>query len=143
MFTNGVKFFQKAMVFHPKRERFLALKRADDDSSAAGQWDLPGGGIEFGELHLPALVREIGEETGLAIAAPRVIEVMTKFDANQQIYSIFVAHHCRATSDQVILSAEHTEYCWVSVAEWQHLDAPGALHRVVNMYAQYYENNEP
>lgn len=130
MFTHNVKFFQKAMVFHPDQPRFLALKRTEHDSSAPGQWDFPGGGIDFGELHLIALEREIWEETGLTIVNPRVIEVMTKFDANRQIYSIFVAHQCQATSTTVSLSAEHTAYQWVTVAEWLQIDVPLALRQV-------------
>ncbi len=131
IFAEKIKFFQKALVFHPDQARFLALKRATDDTSAPGQWDLPGGGIDFGELHLPALEREIREETGLTIAMPQVIEVMTKFDANRQIYSIFVAHQCRATSTVIALSAEHTAYRWVTVTEWLQMDAPLALKQVV------------
>lgn len=131
MFTHNVKFFQKAMVFHPEQARFLALKRAEHDSSAPGQWDFPGGGIDFGELHLIALAREIREETGLTIVNPRVIEVMTKFDANRQIYSIFVAYHCQATSPMISLSAEHTAHRWVTAAEWLQMDAPVALKQVV------------
>ncbi len=33
----------------------------------AGKWTLPGGGIEFGETPEDAVVREVKEETGLAI----------------------------------------------------------------------------
>lgn len=131
MFTHNVKFFQKALVFHPQQARFLALKRTDNDSSAPGQWDFPGGGIDFGELHLPALAREIKEETGLTIVMPRVVEVMTKFNAEQHIYAIFVAHQCRATSSTICLSAEHSAYRWVTATEWLNMDAPVSLKQVV------------
>ncbi|MEZ4863984.1 MAG: NUDIX domain-containing protein [Caldilineaceae bacterium] len=131
MFTNNVKFFQKAVVFHPLSTRFLILKRVEHDTSAPGQWDFPGGGIDFGELHLAALEREIWEETGLTIVNQQVIEVMTRFDASRQIYSIFVAHQCQATHAEVRLSEEHTAYRWVTASEWAQMDAPPSLKQVV------------
>jgi 8-oxo-dGTP diphosphatase len=134
MFTSNVKFFQKAIVLHPEDERFLVLKRRPTDTSAAGQWDLPGGGVDFGELHLPALEREIWEETGLHILAPSVVEMITRFDPTQEVYSIFVAHQCRATDNHVRLSDEHSSYRWVTPLDWVEFDAPPALKQVVRTY---------
>lgn len=142
MFASNIKFFQKAIVLHPEGGRFLALKRQLHDSSP-GLWDFPGGGVEFGELHTPALEREIWEESGLAIAASAVVEVMTKFDTAQGIYSIFVAHQCVATSSDVRLSDEHSEYRWVTPTEWQAMDTLPSLKQVVRVYEsrKHYDNN--
>jgi 8-oxo-dGTP diphosphatase len=134
MFTDNVKFFQKAIVLHPKEERFLVLKRRQDDRSAPGQWDFPGGGVDFGELHLPALAREIWEEAGLTIQPPNVLEVITRFDPATQVYSIFVAHLCRAVDSTVRLSDEHSDHCWITFAEWTKLEASPALKQVVHVY---------
>ena len=43
------------------------------------EWQLPGGGIDPGEHPLPALHREVGEETGWTIAAPRRIGAFRRF----------------------------------------------------------------
>lgn len=43
----------------------MLLCRASPGLSVAGQWFLPGGGVEFGESPDAAVVRELAEETGL------------------------------------------------------------------------------
>src|SRR5207248_11651538 len=42
--------------------RVLLVRRADD-----GYWELPGGRVEVGESASAAVVREVAEETGVAI----------------------------------------------------------------------------
>lgn len=133
MFTSNVIFFQKAIVFHPEQRRFLALKRSGHASSDANRWDLPGGGVDFGELHLPAIEREIREETGLIVGPLQVVEVMTWFDTERERYKIFVAHQCHATSTEICLSSEHTSGRWVTPREWIDFDAPEPLKHVVKL----------
>ena len=45
--------------------RLLLIRRGHDPE--AGSWSLPGGRVEPGESDAQALVREIGEETGLIV----------------------------------------------------------------------------
>ena len=51
--------------------RLLLIKRGHEPE--AGRWSLPGGRIEPGESDEQALVREIGEETGLTVTVGRLI----------------------------------------------------------------------
>ena len=43
------------------------------------EWQLPGGGIDAGEHHLPALHREVREETGWTVSAPRRLGAFRRF----------------------------------------------------------------
>lgn len=43
----------------------LLLCRLAPGEMAVGQWTLPGGGLDFGEAPADAVLRELGEETGL------------------------------------------------------------------------------
>lgn len=40
-----------------------------------GQWTLPGGGIEFGEHPVDAVIREVAEETGLTVEPGELVTV--------------------------------------------------------------------
>ena len=44
----------------------LLLCRLAPGELAVGQWTLPGGGLDFGESPADAVLRELGEETGLS-----------------------------------------------------------------------------
>ena len=58
-------------VIKDDRGRLLLIKRGH--APGAGLWSLPGGRIEPGETDAEALIREMREETGLAIEAGQLI----------------------------------------------------------------------
>lgn len=51
--------------------RLLLIERATEPG--AGLWSLPGGRVEFGESMTEAVVREVEEETGLAVTPREMI----------------------------------------------------------------------
>jgi len=44
-----------------------------------GRYNLPGGGIELGEMPEAAVIREIKEETGIEAANPRLVSMASQF----------------------------------------------------------------
>lgn len=58
-----------AVVVH--NADLLVIKRGHPP--AAGEWSLPGGRVEAGELLVETVVREVGEETGLEAACGELI----------------------------------------------------------------------
>lgn len=54
-----------ALIYENKKILLCRLSKNVQD--AAGQWTLPGGGIEFGEDPQDAMIREVREETGLEV----------------------------------------------------------------------------
>ena len=59
------------LVFRPEDDRVFFVRTP----KWSGRWGTPGGKIDYGEGHLDAFVREIGEETGLEVLDPRLVLV--------------------------------------------------------------------
>jgi 8-oxo-dGTP pyrophosphatase MutT (NUDIX family) len=57
--------------------RGLLLTELSSLTSSPGRWTLPGGGIDPGESPVEALHRELWEESGQVVTAPRLLEVLT------------------------------------------------------------------
>lgn len=122
MFTDDIKFLQKAVVFHPdKRELFLAFKRSPNSYTRPNDWDLAGGNVLFGELHEDSLRKEINEEANLEVGTFTPVQVTTTYDKEKEIYYLFLGFHCRAKNDEVKISDEHSEYRWVTKEEFINL----------------------
>ncbi|MCX6761667.1 MAG: NUDIX domain-containing protein [Candidatus Moranbacteria bacterium] len=119
MFTDDIKFLQKAVVFHPEKAgQFLVLKRPADAFSRPNDWDLPGGNVLFGELHEDSLHKEISEEANLEVGDLTPIQIVTKYDGEKEVYFIFNGFSCVAKGSDVKISQEHTEYRWVNKKEF-------------------------
>lgn len=82
-----------------------------------GEWDLPGGRPDPGEDHRAALVREVLEETGLAVEVGALVDEHL-FEVLPQRFVRIVAYACAlGTEGTIALSPEHREACWVELAE--------------------------
>jgi len=67
-----------------KNNELLLCRLSQRVMKSAGQWTLPGGGLDFGESPEDAMVREFSEETGLTVktgALLAVVEGELKFES--------------------------------------------------------------
>jgi len=111
----------------------LVVRRAR--SPAQGLFTLPGGAVELGETLAEAVVREVQEETGLAIEPVGLAgcrEVITR-DAEDRIERHFVilAFAARWLAGEPTLNAELAEARWLAPAELSALPTTEGLADIV------------
>lgn len=122
---SNVRLIQKCIIVRVDG-KILALKRAPDDHSRGGNWDLPGGGYEQGEDVLSAIKREVMEEVGLTVRTLTPIYFTNRIGVAAGFFqgdTVFGA--CYISKDwvgDVTLSSEHVEYEWVSPEEFKSFD---------------------
>ncbi len=100
--------------------KLLVLKRAPSMAYKPGTWDLPGGHLAVGESFEECLAREIEEETGLAIATPRLLGIHNSIGPYLQM--IFACALAGDRNDIRLRPHEHVEWRWVAPSELAQLD---------------------
>jgi 8-oxo-dGTP pyrophosphatase MutT (NUDIX family) len=95
------------------RGRVLLVRRADD-----GRWAMPGGWVDPGETPEQAVVREVAEETGLRVSAPRLLHT------EQRPASVHYTFGCALDGGDLRRSDESLEvaFVWPDEIDQWHTD---------------------
>ena len=108
-----------AIIFDPQG-RVLLCHRRDMDL-----WNLPGGGVESGELPDEAVIREVQEETGLDVVVERLVDIYGKVD-NDVVFSFI----CRVTGGELCFTDESSDCRYFEVGQMPLNTSPKHLERI-------------
>ena len=103
--------FVKSFIVYKRRA--LIIQRSNYSGRGDGEWDIPGGGLQFGESPLECLLREVKEEVGLTVCVDRMLYAMS-FVSSPTRQNIGLFYLSYTDSDNVILSHEHSHFLWAT-----------------------------
>ena len=114
---------------------YLILKR--NEEPFAGEWDLPGGFVEMGESPAEAVVREVAEETGLAVTPVEVFGAYSSAYGDTSRYTVDVAYRCRIEGGEFELDrGEKTDAAWFRLDEMPRLAFAGEREALATLRAR-------
>ena len=90
--------------------KILLLLRAAG-GSYEGQWFLPGGTVDEGELPERAAVRELEEEAGLVPTSPMTLIGLYELPGFP-VPALMVSYACTVDDRDVVISREHLDFRW-------------------------------
>jgi 8-oxo-dGTP diphosphatase len=111
-------------IVHDERGRLLLVRRGHPPD--AGAWSVPGGRVEPGESDAEALVREIREETGLAVAVGRLVGELDRPGPGGVVYAIR-DYACVVTGGALSPGDDAADARWFGAADLRGLRVTGGL----------------
>jgi len=114
-------------------DRVLLVKRAHPPIQ--GQWSIPGGVLEVGELVREAAVREAREETGLIVEAGELLGVFDRVlrDAQKRVqyHYVLIDFLCRPVGGEFLAASDATEVSWFTREELPGLNLAEDTQQVI------------
>jgi 8-oxo-dGTP diphosphatase len=114
-------------VVIPAERGVVLIRRGSEPFE--GQWALPGGFVEVGETVEEAAVREVAEETGLAVELARLVGVYSEPDRDPRGHNVSVAFLARVLSGELAAATDAAE---VSVLDPGSVDLAFDHRRIVD-----------
>lgn len=103
----------------------LLLARRPEGKSMAGLWEFPGGKVEAGETPRGALVRELGEELAVTVAADDLDAFAFASHDYPDFHLLMPVFMARRWKGEVT-ALEGQQFAWVSASEIGDYPAPEA-----------------
>jgi 8-oxo-dGTP diphosphatase len=120
-----------AVVVHDGK--VLLIRRGKEPSM--GQWSIPGGAVEVGEMLREALRREVSEETGMVVRVGEVIEVLDRIlpdPAGQvQFHYVLIDFACSVESGTLQAASDVSDACWASPEDFARFELRPDTLRVI------------
>jgi 8-oxo-dGTP diphosphatase len=95
-------------------DRVVLVKRAHPPIQ--GQWSIPGGVLEVGELVREAAAREAREETGLLVEPGELLGVYDRVlrdgEHRVQYHYVLIDFLCRPVAGELQAASDAAEVCW-------------------------------
>jgi mutator protein MutT len=100
-------------------DRVLLVKRAH--APLAGEWSLPGGGVELGERLQAAVAREVREETGVDVVVGPVVGILDRIhrgdDGRVEYHFVIIDYLCTPSGGSVTPQSDAADARWVPTTE--------------------------
>jgi len=125
------------VVFHRGK---ILIGRRGEDQMLGGLWEFPGGKVEHGEELAETAIREIREETGLAVA------VLGRLEPVRHAYSHFritlAAFVCRRTGGRLRRVSADRPFRWVAPTRLRRFPFPRANTKVLELLDVWLAENK-
>jgi ADP-ribose pyrophosphatase YjhB (NUDIX family) len=110
-------------------DRYLILKRSEKVGTFQGHWAAVSGFVEVGETVEECALKELREETGLELEISRSGDIISV--RAEDIVWVIHPYLFKASSPQVQIDWEHTEYRWLRIEELKGLQTVPGLEKVL------------
>lgn len=132
--TANIRIAAYGLVLREEPGRQLLLCRISARVPGhAGQWTLPGGGLDFGEDPAVAMVREVREETGLIVRPNGVagIDSLVAPEGGSSLHSLRIVYYTEVLGGELCNEVDgSTDLCaWHDMESARSLPVVGLVER--------------
>lgn len=109
-----------ALIWSPRDDTYLLLRRSDEKDFASGVWECVTGRVDQGEGFEDALQREVWEELGVDVEIEFILGTTHFYRGDKHPNNELIGIVCFCSledPESIQMSAEHSEYRWVSAQE--------------------------
>ena len=128
-----------------ERGRVVLVKRGH--APLAGEWSIPGGALEVGETLREAVVREVLEETGIAVEPSELLgvydRVLRDTDGRTLYHYVLIDFLCRRLDGEPRASGDAEEARWFTKHEVAKLPLPPDTQDVIQKGFATIETGNP